>query len=133
MDANGTRGHGLCFRVLKRRSKSRCDSYSVRNSVLIISHIAFRNCRVHFFSDNLSRNSCMLWSNFILGLNYLFFCFKLIIIHYHTQKQKKRKFKPKIILNYNIYNIIKQQFVVMYWETNSQNFVLLPISSQEVE
>ena len=75
----------------------------------------------------------MLWSNFILGLNYLFFCFKLIIIHYHTQKQKKRKFKPKIILNYNIYNIIKQQFVVTYWETNSQNFVLLPISSQEVE
>ena len=54
----------------------------------------------------------MLWSNFILGLNYLFFCFKLIIIHYHTQKQKKRKFKPMIKLNYNIYNIIKQQFVV---------------------
>ena len=75
----------------------------------------------------------MLWSNFILGLNYLFFCFKLIIIHYHTQKQKKRKFKPMIKLNYNIYNIIKQQFVVTYWETNSQNFVLLPISSQEVE
>ena len=38
-----------------------------------------------------------------------------------------------IKLNYNIYNIIKQQFVVTYWETNSQNFVLLPISSQEVE
>ena len=27
-----------------------------------------------------------LWSNFILGLNFIFFCFKLIIIHYHTQK-----------------------------------------------
>ena len=31
----------------------------VRNSVLIISHITFRGCRVHIFSDNLSRNSCM--------------------------------------------------------------------------
>ena len=28
----------------------------------------------------------MLWLNFILGLNFIFFCFKLIIIHYHTQK-----------------------------------------------
>ena len=27
-----------------------------------------------------------LWFNFILGLNFIFFCFKLIIIHYHTQK-----------------------------------------------
>ena len=35
-----------------------------------------------------------LWVNFILGLNFLFFCFKLIIIHYHTPKQKKIKFKP---------------------------------------
>ena len=31
----------------------------VRNSVLIISHITFRDCRVHIFSDNLSRNSCI--------------------------------------------------------------------------
>ena len=27
-----------------------------------------------------------LWFNFILGLNFIFFCFKLLIIHYHTQK-----------------------------------------------
>ena len=39
----------VCFRVLKRNSKSRFDSYSVRNSVLIISHITFRDYRVHFF------------------------------------------------------------------------------------
>ena len=25
---------------------------------MIISHITFRDCRVHIFSDNLSRNSC---------------------------------------------------------------------------
>ena len=27
-----------------------------------------------------------LWFNFILGLNLVFFCFKLIIIHHHTRK-----------------------------------------------
>ena len=44
----------LCFQVLKESSKSRFDSYSVKNSVLIISHITFRDCRVHSFSDILS-------------------------------------------------------------------------------
>ena len=50
---------GVCLRVLKESNKSRFDSYSVRNSVLIIPHITFRDCRVHIFSDNLSRNSCI--------------------------------------------------------------------------
>ena len=45
----------------------------------------------------------MLWFNFILGLNFIFLCFKLIIIHYHTQKQREIKFKPRIKLNHNIY------------------------------
>ena len=49
----------VCLRVLKESNKSRFDSYSVRNSVLIISHITFRDCRAHIFSDNLSRNSCI--------------------------------------------------------------------------
>ena len=48
-----------CLRVLKESNKSRFDSYCVRNSVLIISHVTFRDCRVHIFSDNLSRNSCI--------------------------------------------------------------------------
>ena len=43
----------VCLRVLKESNKSRFDSYSVRNSVLIISHIIFRDCRVHIFSDKL--------------------------------------------------------------------------------
>ena len=46
----------VCLRVLKESNKSRFDSYSVRNGVLIISHIYLRDCRVHIFSDNLSRN-----------------------------------------------------------------------------
>ena len=49
----------LCLRVLKESNKRRFDSYSIRNSVLIISHITFRDSRVHIFSHNLSRNSCL--------------------------------------------------------------------------
>ena len=33
--------------------------------------------------------------------------YHVIIIHYHTQKQKKRKFEPRIKLNHNIY-IVQQ-------------------------
>ena len=39
----------VCLRVLNESKKSRFDSYSVRNSALIISHITFRGCRVHIF------------------------------------------------------------------------------------
>ena len=39
----------LCLKVLKESNKTKFDSYSVRNSVLIISHIIFRDCRVHIF------------------------------------------------------------------------------------
>ena len=53
------------LRVLRESVKSRFDSYSVRNSVLIISHITFRDCQVHiFFSDNHSRNSCIHFGHF---------------------------------------------------------------------
>ena len=45
----------------------------------------------------------MLWFNFILGLIFISFCFKLIIIHYHAQKQWKIKIKPRIKLNNNMY------------------------------
>ena len=42
------------FATAKKKEQSRLDSYSVRNSVLIVSHITFRDCRVHILSDNLS-------------------------------------------------------------------------------
>ena len=54
---------GVCLRVLKESNKRSFDSYSVRNSVLIISQITFRDCRMHIFADNLSRNSCIQISN----------------------------------------------------------------------
>ena len=39
----------VCLRALKESNKSRFDSYSVSNSVLIISHNTFRDYRVHIF------------------------------------------------------------------------------------
>ena len=39
------------LRMLKESSNRRFYSYSVRNSVLIISNITFRDCRVYIFSD----------------------------------------------------------------------------------
>ena len=39
----------VCLRVLKESNKRSFDSCSVRNSVLIISYVTFRDCRVHFF------------------------------------------------------------------------------------
>ena len=51
----------VCLQMLKESNNRRFNNYSVRNSVLIISHVIFRDCHVHIFCDNLSRNSCMFW------------------------------------------------------------------------
>ena len=48
----------------------------------------------------------MLYFNFILGLNFICLCFKLIMIHYHTQKQREITFKPRKKLNHNRYMYI---------------------------
>ena len=48
----------ICLWVLKESNEGRFDGYCVRNSVLIISHVTFRDCRVHIVSYNLSQNSC---------------------------------------------------------------------------
>ena len=47
------------FAVLKESHKSRFGSHSVRNRVLVISHIAIRDCRVRIFFRQTSRNSCI--------------------------------------------------------------------------
>ena len=57
----------ICLRVLKEKNKSRFDSYSV----LIISHITFRDCRVLISSDNLSRNSCIRKSRDVISWSIL--------------------------------------------------------------
>ena len=57
----------------------------------------------------------MFWFNFILGSNFVFLCFKLIIIHYNTHKQKKRKFEPRIKLDHNRYEIGYGQLGAMHF------------------
>ena len=68
------------------------------NPLLVIRYE--RSNPIEFFS--LGVYLYMLWFIFILGLNFISLCFKLIIIHYHTQKQRETKFKPRIKLNHNI-------------------------------
>ena len=54
-------GRPLIYVCECRRKVTKVGSTAtvVRNSVLIISHITFRDCRVHFILDKLSRNSCI--------------------------------------------------------------------------
>ena len=52
-------------------------------------------------SYEIQRICVVVQYNFILGLIFVFFCFKLIITHYRTKKQNK-EIKPKIKLNHNI-------------------------------
>ena len=40
------------FTSAKEKHQSRFDSYIVRNSVTITSHISLRDCRVHIFSED---------------------------------------------------------------------------------
>ena len=40
----------------------------------------------------------ILWFNFILGLSFISLCYKLIIIHHHTPKQREIKTKDEIEL-----------------------------------
>ena len=44
----------------------------------------------------------LMWLNFILGLNFIFLLFQTHYQHYHTPKQKKIKFKPRIKFKHNI-------------------------------
>ena len=42
----------------------------------------------------------MLWFNFILGLNYSFFCLGLVM---YDNELKRKKIKPRIKVDHNIY------------------------------
>ena len=57
-------------------------------------------CNSLYFSCFGGKN--MLWLNFIHDLNFISLCSKLIM-DYHTPKQRKIKFKPRIKLNHDKY------------------------------
>ena len=56
----------------------------------------------------------------------------VIIIHYHTQKQKKRKLEPRIKLNHNINNIktLKFSFLGCFRRLKQYNCKLLKIAKK---
>ena len=47
-------------------------------------------------------NKNFILGSIILGSIFIFLCFILIIIHYHTQKQRKIKIEPRIKLSHNM-------------------------------
>ena len=51
-------------------------------------------------SPKRSATMYVLWFNFILGLNFIFFCFWVWLCMIMSLKQKKVKFKPRIKLNH---------------------------------
>ena len=53
--------------------------------------------------DNFLQPVDMLSFNFIFGSSFISHCFKLIIITYHTPKQREIKVKPRIKSNHNRY------------------------------
>ena len=70
--------------------------FSVKLTLIIL----FYNEMRIIFCVELTRY--LLCFNFILGSNFISLCFKLIIIHYHTPKQREIKFERRIKLNHNI-------------------------------
>ena len=71
------------------------------------------------------------------NLNFILLCLKVIIIHNHTPKQKKVKFKPRIELNHHIYtpnSHLKQQALQSpFWklEGSGSGLVLSPPCSKQ--
>ena len=65
-------------------------------------HIDYGRCQyiITFKSDSAE---VKIRPDFAKNTFEIIILFKLIIIHYNTQKQKKIKFEPRITLNHNIY------------------------------
>ena len=74
-----------------------------KNSIYLHNTAIFEKQPGYSRTEVYVSDSYMLLFNFILGLNFNFFCFENIIIHYRTEKEKETKFKPRIKLNHNNY------------------------------
>ena len=95
-----------CYHVLFLLQNTRTTTFSTPDGMSFPSQRNYESSNCFKWEVCRTENiqyMYLLWFNFILGLNFILFCFKLIIIYYHTQKQKKMKFKPRIKLNHNIF------------------------------
>ena len=78
----------VCLRVLKESNKRSFDRYSVWNSVLIISHITFRDRGVHIVYDSVHVDQ-------VYRKQYIRNKVKILLsrgrhVHRKTYKQKNR-------------------------------------------
>ena len=71
----------ICLRVLKENNKRRFDSYSIRNSVLIISHITFRYCCVHIFPTTFLKIAVYLSTLTVVELSLKYSVWQFLIEH----------------------------------------------------
>ena len=60
----------ICLRVLWKATKVGLTATVVRNSVLIISHITFRDCRLHFFLTTFSKQLMYITMNHVTFLQF---------------------------------------------------------------
>ena len=115
----------ICLTCLTLIQVSSVNTYDLRSSRM---NLIVPKVRTNYFRNSFASAGAKLWNSlpsslmketsfkqFRLrsGLVYVVvqfypwfnvspFCFELIIIHYHTQKQREIKFKPKIKLNHDV-------------------------------
>ena len=131
----------LCVcELLRESNKRKFDSCSVRNGVLIISHIALPDCREHIFSDNLSRNSCILQRLFHrLPVFLVQNAYDMLVLYFiemvtFFKSIFRRRLRGILKLNWNncnlgqrlplmlhIYAVTKPLIVTLYWGSNRKS------------
>ena len=98
----------VCLRVLKESNKRNFDNYSVRNSVLIISLFTFRDCCVHIFADNLSKNSCIYqWLHYAKDFKYRFWLLSLRFLP--SDRLKMWTWYTKLLIVNNVLALVESR------------------------
>ena len=112
----------------RRASISSVFTTFVRGLVYVIqirwsSKLISKECLTlfHSLSHDFSQVSVVVFI-FIFGLNFIFLCFKVIIRHYHTPKQRKIKLKPRIKLNHNICE--RDDWVLTKWMLQKRMLII---------
>ena len=85
----------ICLQVRNESNKS--TATVVRNNVLIISHIIFRDCHVHIFSD---KTSCPVFSKISLSFPFFWFGECLWVLTKPQISQMFHKRPLRVIFNF---------------------------------
>ena len=80
-------------------------SYDFLSIIIVLIQVYNWQIRHHSMVFAVDLLIYYFYFNFVLGLNFIFLCFKLIIIYYHTPNKGIIKFKPRMKLNHNTYSL----------------------------